>query len=61
MYSIKTLNSISPVYQDALPNAEYAVSADVRKSGRHTRAQREHARHGCERQRCCAWRARARA
>ena len=28
MYSIKTLNSISPVCQDALPDAEYAVSAD---------------------------------
>ena len=28
MYSIKTLNSISPVYRDALPAAEYAVSAD---------------------------------
>lgn len=29
MYKIKTLNSISPVYRDILPEAEYNVGADI--------------------------------
>ena len=31
MYNIKTLNSISPVYQSILTEGEYNVSADVEK------------------------------
>ena len=31
MYNIKTLNSISPVYQSILTEVEYTVSADVEK------------------------------
>ena len=31
MYNIKTLNSISPVYQSILTEGEYTVSADVEK------------------------------